>query len=176
MAHNVLPILYCLAVTVAPAFAANIPRVYSSSFYTTTSSTPCTYTEETSISSATASSPTINPSSSSDYTLVTTANPTDAPWSMSYSGYSSLPATSSAAASVSPSGVRFHPDGSSPGFYCEYPTLSEWESCNTPDSRDCWLRKSNKAKVKDRGNDYTDDDSDEINIHSDCTSNLQRTG
>ena len=25
-------------------------------------------------------------------------------------------------------------------FTCEYPTLTGWENCNTPDSRDCWLR------------------------------------
>ena len=36
--------------------------------------------------------------------------------------------------------VRVRPEIATPGFICEYPTLTGWENCNSPDSRDCWLR------------------------------------
>lgn len=36
--------------------------------------------------------------------------------------------------------VHVHPETSTPGFTCKYPALAGWENCNTPDSRDCWLR------------------------------------
>ena len=39
--------------------------------------------------------------------------------------------------------VHVHPETSVPGFTCEYPTLTGWENCNAPDSRDCWLRDTN---------------------------------
>lgn len=77
--------------------------------------------------------------------------------------------------------VRFQPDGSSPGFFCEYPSMPAWEACNGPDSRDCWLRKTAK-KIKarcdcdddthDHGEEGDDgDDSkwgDLIDVHTDC--------
>ncbi|CAF9923127.1 MAG: hypothetical protein ALECFALPRED_002306 [Alectoria fallacina] len=36
--------------------------------------------------------------------------------------------------------VHVRPETSTPGFRCEYPTLAGWTNCNTPNSRDCWLR------------------------------------
>ena len=59
-------------------------------------------------------------------------------------------------------GVAFHPTGSSPGFECRYPTLNayEWEACNTPQERSCWLRK--KVPRKD-GRQYGFD------VFTDCT-------
>lgn len=36
--------------------------------------------------------------------------------------------------------AHVHPETTTPGFTCEYPTLAGWENCNTPNSRDCWLR------------------------------------
>jgi len=39
-------------------------------------------------------------------------------------------------------GLTFHPEGASPGFQCRYPKFDprEWEACNTPNSRACWIR------------------------------------
>lgn len=167
MSKHILSFLCCLTATISPVFTAEIPRKYSS--YESSNSISNSYTTQTTkSSSATTSPPTLSTSLPSSYTLVTTAKPTDAAWSVSYSDYSSLATSSSLAASAaSPSGVRFHPDGASPGFYCEYPTLSEWQPCNNADSRDCWLRKPKKQKIKERCN-CTDDDADEINIHTDC--------
>ena len=36
--------------------------------------------------------------------------------------------------------IHIHPETATPGFTCKYPALVGWENCNTPDSRDCWLR------------------------------------
>lgn len=85
----------------------------------------------------------------------TSTTETDEPWSVYYSGYSALPTSSDPSPTAPASGPRFSPDGASPGFYCEYPTLTDWEPCNSADSRDCWLRKP-------------DSQSDEININTDC--------
>lgn len=74
-----------------------------------------------------------------------------------YSTYTTT-STSPPTSSETVSGVRFHPDGSSPGFFCEYPSMPEWEACNGPDSRDCWLRRTSKAK---------DGDPNQIDIHTD---------
>lgn len=106
---------------------------------------------------------------SSSITLVTTAKPTNEPWSVSYAGYTSLNSLSAPApkATALP-GVRFHPDGASPGFFCEYPSLSQWESCNSADSRDCWLRKKLPSKIKERCNCTDDDGPDQIDINTDC--------
>lgn len=38
--------------------------------------------------------------------------------------------------------VHIRPETATPGFTCHYPTLVGWENCNTPNSRDCWLRDS----------------------------------
>lgn len=53
-------------------------------------------------------------------------------------------------------GVDFHPVDASPGFQCHYPP--NWVSCNTPTSRDCWIRDSNSAHGKFSQKD----------IHTDC--------
>ena len=38
--------------------------------------------------------------------------------------------------------VTFAPtDASYPGFTCSYQSLTGWEACNGPNSRDCWLRR-----------------------------------
>lgn len=171
MAKYFLAVLYCFTVTFSFALGSDNSQQYSS-YSSSSSSIASSNTADTTQSrpttSSTATSATSLPSS---YTLVTSEKPTDAPWSVSYWGYTSLSTSSSAAASASPSGVRFHPDGASPGFYCEYPTLSQWQSCNTADSRDCWLRKPKNTKIKERCN-CTDDEPDEINIHTDCMSKL----
>lgn len=79
-------------------------------------------------------------------------------------------------------GTKFQPDGSSPGFFCEYPSLSsQWQACNGPDSRDCWLRKAApKVKVQERcgceDDDHEHDDGDVddskwgdvIDVHTNC--------
>ena len=36
--------------------------------------------------------------------------------------------------------LRIRPETAAPGFTCEYPTLTGWKNCNSPGSRDCWLR------------------------------------
>lgn len=171
MAKRFSATLYCLAVIISPVVTAT-SQEYSPDACTRTlsSSSMTSSTAYTTKSPSASSSPTtFSTSLPSSYTLVTTAEPTDAPWSVSYSDYTSLASTSSPAASASPSGVRFQPDGASPGFFCEYPTLSEWQPCNAEDSRDCWLRNTKKSQLKERCN-CTDDEPDEININTDCTS------
>src|SRR6266511_4409488 len=37
-------------------------------------------------------------------------------------------------------GVIVHPETATKGFYCHYPDYHGWESCNGPNSRDCWFR------------------------------------
>lgn len=169
MATRILIILSCVGSIILPAVAdpasndcssytilSNTESSTASSRYTSPS--PTTYSTTTTI-------PTES-SSSSSITLVTTAKPTDAPWSVSYSGYTSLNSSTAAAPSASASGVKFHPDGASPGFFCEYPSLSQYQPCNGPDSRDCWLQKT-PAKIKQRCN-CSDDEPDVIDIHTDC--------
>lgn len=160
-ARNLI-ILSCLGSTIVPAVADSIANEYSS--YTSVSSTE-SYTAVSSTKGSTKTSPT-ETSLTSPITLVTTATPTDAPWSVSYSGYTSLNSTSAPAPTASASGVKFHPDGASPGFFCEYPSLSQYQPCNGPDSRDCWLQKA-PANIKERCN-CTDDEPNVIDIHTDC--------
>ena len=59
----------------------------------------------------------------------------------------------------STSTLQFSPDGSSANFQCNYNLDSSvWESCNSADARDCWIRQIN-------GNlNYT--------INTDCRSRL----
>lgn len=123
-----------------------------------TEATSETLGSPTSLSSATSITA---PSVSTPIRLVTTAKPTNEPWSVSYAGYTSLDSSGAPAPTASGySGVRFQPDGASPGFFCEYPSLPQWESCNSADSRDCWLRKTATS---------TDDDGlDQIDINTDC--------
>lgn len=176
MAKVILASLYFLTILISPALTTDAPKCDSceSHTFTETGSVQTTPVSETSTFSAPDTSGVSTTSLPSNYTLVTTAKPTDSPWSVSYSGYSSLPtnttstgASASASGSAYPSGVRFHPDGSSPGFYCEYPTLYEWQPCNTADSRECWLQQTRPSKLKERCN-CTDDEPEEINIHTDC--------
>lgn len=37
-------------------------------------------------------------------------------------------------------GIDPHLETGSPGFTCQYPSMKGWETCNGPDSRDCWLK------------------------------------
>lgn len=177
MARDILSSLCCFLILISPALTTEVPRCESSETYSYTKTTsvltsPVADTSTSSTFSPPNTSGVSTTSLPSNYTLVTTAKPTDSAWSVSYSGYSSLPTnttstTAAASASASPYGVRFHPDGASPGFYCEYPTLSEWQPCNSADSRECWLRQTRPSKIKERCN-CTDDEYDELNIHTDC--------
>jgi len=57
-------------------------------------------------------------------------------------------------------GLVIEPEHASPGFQCSYPSLEAegFVSCNTPDSRDCWLRNPG----------YKQPLWSEWNIHTDC--------
>lgn len=66
--------------------------------------------------------------------------------------YNSWTTISTTSALPTASSARYHPDGSSPGFFCEYPMLPNSQFCNDPDSRDCWLKQGNN----------------QFDIHSDC--------
>lgn len=37
--------------------------------------------------------------------------------------------------------LTVHPHHASPGFHCSYPGYEGWESCNGPNSRDCWIQR-----------------------------------
>ncbi|KAK4697824.1 hypothetical protein P7C71_g309, partial [Lecanoromycetidae sp. Uapishka_2] len=37
-------------------------------------------------------------------------------------------------------GTNVYPETVSTGFQCQYPAMEGWESCNGPESRDCWLK------------------------------------
>lgn len=198
MASRKLTVLSWLALALLPVLAEPIPGDYSpypsysssttsyypsdtTSYYPTSSASSSSssfsvssISQSTKISESstkkpsTSSKETATPTTETTTTLVTTAEPTGSPWSVSYSDYTSITGSQPPSPSASASGVRFHPDGSAPGFFCEYPSMPEYEPCNGPDSRDCWLRK--KADAKKRCDDCydTEDDPDVIDIHTDC--------
>lgn len=172
MAARIFVVISCLHLALLPTRAEPIPYYEPSSYqpssYQPSYSQPSYY--HTTL--PTSSIPTKTYASSSS-TSKPTAYPASESWSGAYSGYTSVGSTLPPAATDHAPGVKFHPDGSSPGFFCEYPSLSEWQACNGPVSRDCWLRKT-APKAKERGDgdgDNQDDDSqwgDQIDIHTDC--------
>ena len=44
-------------------------------------------------------------------------------------------------------------DGDYP-FQCEYPDMVGWESCSTPASRECWLKRTSDSKQYNISTDY----------------------
>lgn len=177
MAIRIVATLLCLELALVAVEAAPPSSKPTNTYYTSLSSTEyegpystdeCTTsssgTSYTSLSSAeyyTTSTP-VPPTTEYGHTSEPTGTATtNKPWSASYS----YTETGVPTAQPTGSGVRFQPDGASPGFFCEYPAFTNWEACNGPDSRDCWLRKTSQASG---GDDAYAHDVDQLDIFTDC--------
>lgn len=144
----------------SPTKTSDCTTSSSNHYYTSPSSTG--YESPTETSEYTTSTP-VTVTTEYGYTSEPTGTPTDKPWSESYS----YTETEVPTAAPTNSGVRFQPDGASPDFFCEYPTFTDWEACNGPESRDCWLRKT--SQTSDAAEAYAHI-VDQLDINTDCES------
>ncbi|KAK3319747.1 multicopper oxidase-domain-containing protein [Cercophora scortea] len=70
-----------------------------------------------------------------------------------------VPSLPTGAASCPEGKVCFHPDGSSPGFQCEYDLdPSIWLPCNKAKDRNCWIKKRDQPVRFDIDTDYENPD------------------
>ncbi|GAB7354000.1 hypothetical protein MBLNU459_g4593t2 [Dothideomycetes sp. NU459] len=57
---------------------------------------------------------------------------------------------------VAATGVVFAPQNATAGFTCQYPSLTGWNACNSPDDRQCWLDNPSQESGLNQYNITTD--------------------